>query len=206
VGEHRVGPDLRSTRFAYDDGPRRLEPGGDRAVLVGDVVGQARQSTPRRTHTGGGMAILQGDRHAVECAPRPFPCERVVGLSGAPSRTVFVEGHDGVQTRVVPLDVGEVRIHDSLTKRPPGVGSPWPTRAQERRSDRPWPTPPTFKRLLAPPTRVSFPPTDMMSPTRVRCTRTPRMGEGFREHLNANFGEPPQDEVSQNKPSTHSGE
>ncbi len=58
------------------------------------------------------MGILQGDRHTVKRAPRPFSAERVIGLSSAPSRAILVEGHDGVQPRVVTLDLGEVRIHD----------------------------------------------------------------------------------------------
>ena len=61
-------------------------------------------------HALGLVAVLQHHRHAVERPPRLAARRRLVGRAGAAPRPVRVERDDGVEFRVVPLDLAEMRL------------------------------------------------------------------------------------------------
>jgi hypothetical protein len=93
-------------RLAEENPARCLEPGRDRAVLIGRVI--ERGESAGGANALGSVGVFQSEGHAVQGPPHFPPRHRLVGFPRAPHRAFGVDGDDGVEAGIVPVDLRQV--------------------------------------------------------------------------------------------------
>ena len=95
VGEHHG-----DVRLADENASGGLKPGRHRAVLLGNVIRQGRESGGG-AHPRGGMRVLEREGHTVQRSPDFSAGKRVIRLTRPFRCTLDIERDDGVERGVV---------------------------------------------------------------------------------------------------------
>ena len=96
----KIGQHHRNVRFADENAARRLEPCGNRAILLRYVASERREAG-RGAHARGRVRVLQREGHAVERSPVLPTSQGLVRFPCSFRCPIGVKRNDSIQWRIV---------------------------------------------------------------------------------------------------------